>query len=199
MKRTAWTGKLPPNQAFSAFLAEQRALFEERFVFTRPPITSLLFFTDSQRFSDERFNREERLPPADVADLGAWVRRLTQPLLEDLRYDRLTCAFCRQEYREADNLGTWQCSWHPERYRRNNECRYCNRTILQFGCHRCDHTPVAKPREARWHNENVFFPLPYTLDSDFPVNGKSPQFELRHTDGNPSADYVIRVRSEGAV
>lgn len=102
------------------------------------------------------------LPYTDEASRKVWVDAQLKPVIEQLQ-DVRRCVYCNAMYKNIDNIGTWQCSWHPERADHEDYYRCCGRHAASNGCQPCDHNSVASVREGRWTDKNDLIDVPMAI------------------------------------
>lgn len=102
--------------------------------------------------ADPRVPRKQGTEEQMKMELHRYIRDAHRHTIADLRRPR-TCVLCKMQYRERENIGQWQCSYHPGRM--GLACSrpsdgYLNGTLFQVwsccgkdnwarGCTRCDH------------------------------------------------------------
>lgn len=100
------------------------------------------------------------LPYDSPASKDAWLDKELGPILRQLDLDRRVCAYCNVVYKNLDNIGRWQCSWHPAQVNGDNVYTCCGKSAPAMGCLRCDHNSLWEPNKSRWNDENTMIDVP---------------------------------------
>ena len=100
------------------------------------------------------------LPFKDAISRDVWLDKELGPILENLRIGERRCMFCNAVYKNIDNLGRWQCGWHPGKVDDLGYYTCCNREAPFVGCKRCDHSPSYEAYRPRWNTNNTLIDIP---------------------------------------
>jgi hypothetical protein len=111
-------------------------------------------------------NRSSALPydPASPASMSAYIDNSLGPqLLEELLVMR-HCAYCRRHYRERDNIGQYQCSYHPEvAVQQSGLLVCCKNPLGSIGCRMADHRPALRVGDTMWTADDRVVRIPQAI------------------------------------
>jgi hypothetical protein len=102
--------------------------------------------------------------PNNSESRDRWLNKQLGPILARLQQDRRLCVFCGLHYSNIDNIGRWQCRFHPGSVDGKGAFTCCGSAFNSMGCRLCDHSPMSDLRNARWHHDNVNFDLPQAVE-----------------------------------
>ena len=141
-------------------------------------------------------NRGSALPydPASPASMSAYIDKVLGPqLLEELIVVR-HCAYCKRHYRERDNIGQYQCSYHPNgAVQHAGRLACCDRPPDSEGCRAADHRPALRIGNTMWTTEDRSVRIPQALAHRYKVGDAAVLgFSVNRSD--PVRSYLIVSR-----
>lgn len=133
----------------------------------------------------------DTLPYTDSASRERWLNEQLRPILDRLQEKR-RCVFCNVEYKNIDNIGRWQCVWHPLPLQPDNTYECCGRPGSTRGCKPCDHSPSYDVTVARWDTHNTLIDIPTAVTSE--LRPKKEAYKAEGVNTRNPARSLFRIQ-----
>lgn len=159
-----------------------------------PSNLAQLHLFDNNTATNQFYKENRRLAYNEnsPAEIEHYIVTRLKPTLALCRV-QTKCMSCGAMYQPLNNIGGWQCRWHPG-YMQSNDLYSCCNTRGP-GCKRCDHSPQMRVFKRRWPNRSRAIRVPRYLHRVIRWNPESVD-GVYNDEQNPAHSYCAVLRAE---
>lgn len=160
-----------------------------------PTNLSTAHLFDNASTTDRFYKETRRLAYNEnsAASIEHYIIEKLRPTFELCRVDA-KCRSCGSIYKPLDNIGRWQCRWHPGYIRADQTYSCCGRRN-GLGCKRCDHSPILNAYQGRWPRRKRAVRVPRYLYRIIRWEPDSIDSAWENVD-NPAHSFIGILRAE---